>query len=127
MFPGGVPRLQRDEIAGPQPECAAPWARIQAAHMAPGFVLRASHDSRFLLYAKANGDAPRIWAVSGDLCFGLLGPVATVVRSEVESIRGITRGKWCRRTQAAVARGRRADSKNTTSAGKPDARSRLLC
>ncbi len=85
VLPAGVRLLRWEELGGPEAERAAMWARIQAAHITPGFVLRASGDARFSLYAEVNVDAPRLWDVFSDLCRGVLGPVTTLVMSEVDA------------------------------------------
>jgi hypothetical protein len=43
-----------------------------------------SNDGRFTHYAEANVDAPQIWSLFHDLCYALLGPVATVIASEID-------------------------------------------
>jgi hypothetical protein len=85
VFPDGVRLALKDEIPGSQSERSSAWARIQAAKIAPGFIVKALDDHRFSRYAEINVDAPHIWSVFIDLCHGLLlGPNATLIASEVD-------------------------------------------
>jgi hypothetical protein len=84
VFPDGVRLAHMDELPGSEARRAELWARVQSANIGPDFILRKSNDCRFPLYAEANVNGPQIWAVLSDLCRGLLGPVATLLMSEVD-------------------------------------------
>jgi len=77
-FPDGIRLAHKDEIP------AAVWKRVQSANITSGFLLKESNDGRFPLYAEGNVDAPQIWGVFCDLCRGLIGPVASLLMSELD-------------------------------------------
>ena len=82
VFPDGVRLARKHEIPGPEAVRSALWDRIEAADIAPGFIIKQTSDTQFVAYAEINVDAPNIWAVFCDLCHALLGPVATFIANE---------------------------------------------
>jgi hypothetical protein len=84
VFPDGVRLARHWELLGSEQNRASNWARIQAANIATGFTLSESTDSQFAFYAEANVDAPKIWDVFRDLSLVLLGPVSTLIMSEID-------------------------------------------
>src|SRR5262245_44599108 len=79
IFPDGVRLAYREELPRPENERANLWARIEAANIAPGFVLNRADGERFTCYAEANVDAPSIWPIFRDLCRALIEPQATLL------------------------------------------------
>ena len=80
-FPDGVRLTQLDEIPGPADRREELWARVQSAHITPGYVLTESGQSTFSHYAEINVHASCIWEVFCDLCRTVLGPSATFFAS----------------------------------------------
>ena len=85
VFPDGVRLANREEIPGTENARATVWARIQAAKLTQGFVLKRAEGEQFKFYAEANVHAPLIWAVFRDLCRALLTSEATLIFSETDA------------------------------------------
>lgn len=86
VFPDGVRLARLYELPGPEPDRTMNWSRIQAAEIRSGYRLSESADPRFAFYGQANVDAPKIWDIFRDLCIRLLGPMATLVMSEIDGV-----------------------------------------
>jgi hypothetical protein len=84
IFPDGVRLANREELPGPESERATLWARIEAANIAPGFVLTPTDGERFTCYVEANVDAPSIWPIFRDLSRALIEPKATLLFGELD-------------------------------------------
>lgn len=73
VFPDGVSLATRDDLPGPAGARDTDWVRLEAASIAPGYVIEAAKDPRFTFYAEANIHAPDVWQAFVRLSNALLG------------------------------------------------------
>ncbi|MCA9755297.1 MAG: hypothetical protein KDA27_05800 [Candidatus Eisenbacteria bacterium] len=101
VFPDGIRFPAREELTGPRAERDRLWARIGRANLRPGFVVRASEEPEFQVFAEANVDAPGLWSAFSTLVRALLPAGAESCQlllgdpdSELEPIARDSAGRW---------------------------------